>query len=63
MSVSIMPGATALTRIPNGASSFAADRMMPRIPAFDAAYAVWPALPLVPTIELTSTIDRASPEP
>src|SRR5258707_6664335 len=35
-SVRMLPGATALTVIPNGATSIAALRMNPSIPAFDA---------------------------
>lgn len=39
-SVSMTPGATALTRIPDRPSSFAADRAMFATAAFEAAYTV-----------------------
>ena len=40
--VPIVPGAIAHTRTPIGARSRAMGRVMPRIAAFAAAYAIWP---------------------
>ncbi len=57
MAVSMRPGATALTLIFLEPNSFASDLQRPMSPAFEAAYAAWPALPIIPTMLVISTIE------
>src|SRR5690606_5964098 len=56
MSVSMKPGATAFTVTLRDASSRASARVKPSTPAFVAAYADWPALPVALTTDVTLTI-------
>jgi hypothetical protein len=58
MSVSMNPGATALTVIPRDAYSRASVFVMPSSAAFVAAYAACPAFPISPT-----TLDRNTTRP
>src|SRR5947199_5023 len=56
MSVSTRPGATAFTVTPRAATSRASDFVKPITPAFAAAYATCPALPISATTEVRFTI-------
>ena len=51
MSVSMQPGATALTRIPEGASSSARERVIPTIAVLVQAYATSQLAPRSPQME------------
>jgi hypothetical protein len=62
ISVSISPGATALTRTPSPASSFASPIVIVSIAAFEAAYQTKsPGLPSVAAPEETLTIAPPAP--
>ena len=64
--VSTGPGATALTRMPCGASSTAITLVMTMTPPFDAPYAVRPVLPVIPETDAMiddSALTRAAASP
>ena len=59
MSVSMKPGATALTVTPRAASSRASDLVRPMTPALVAAYIACPPLPSSPTTDVRLTMRPA----
>ncbi len=61
ISVRIVPGATALTRIRSGPHSTASERTRPLTPAFAAQYAARPPIPSVPLTEEIITMLPPAP--
>ncbi len=53
MLVTVVPGATAFTRTPNGASSEAAERVNPITPCLAVVYACGPRPPITPAVLAT----------
>ncbi len=61
--VSIVPGATAFTRMPFWAHSIASMRVMWLTPAFEMPYTDWPASAATPWVEAMLTIAPGRPAP